>query len=233
MELIMRALRQSIMMRPRQVRRTVLAVLLCSALAGCGSVTASAPAGAGATSSAPETSAAQAASSAAASSSSAASSASATPAAAASATGCAGADQATSVTVHRVLHLVEPTRAGELSKTQHNATLVRALFRQLCAAVSHPAATKGATLHCPGDFGISYLGTFYDGSRTLAKFNYGASGCQLVSLTVGGKTRTTMVIGSASAAAPKLRADLAAVLGVPRLAIAQPVSGTGKSGATR
>jgi hypothetical protein len=225
----MRALRQSIMMRPRQVRGTVLAVLLCSALAGCGSVTASAPAGTGATSSAPETSAAQAASSAAASSSSAASSAAP---AAASATGCAGVDQATSVTVHRILHLVEPTRAGELTKTQHNATLVRALFRQLCAAVSHPAA-KGATLHCPGDFGVSYLGTFYDGSRTLAKFTYGASGCQVVSLTVGGKTRTTMVLGTASAAAPKLRADLAAVLGVPRLAIAQPVSGTGKSGATR
>jgi hypothetical protein len=215
-----RALRQSTMMSPRQVRGTVLAVLLCSALAGCGSVTASAPAGAGATSSAPGTSAAQAASSAPAS------------AAAASATGCAGVDQATSVTVHRVLHLVEPTRAGALSKTQHNATLVRALFRQLCAAVSHPATAKGATLHCPANFGIAYLGTFYDGSRTLAKFNYGASGCQLVSLTVGGKTRTTMVVGAASAAAPKLRADLAAVLGVPRLAIAQPVTGTGKSGAT-
>ena len=225
----MRALRQSTMMSPRQVRGAVLAVLLCSALAGCGSVRASAPAGAGATSSAPGTSATQAASSAPASPG-ASSSSSATPAAAA-ATGCAGVDQATSVTVHRVLHLVEPTRAGALSKTQHNATLVRALFRQLCAAVSHPAA-KGGTLHCPGNFGISYLGTFYDGSRTLAKFVYGASGCQLVSLTVGGKTRTTMVIGTASAAAPKLRADLAAVLGVPRLAIAQPVTGTGKSGAT-
>jgi hypothetical protein len=226
-----RALRQSTMMSPRQVRGTVLAVLLCSVLAGCGSVTASVPAGAGATSSAPGTSAAQAASSAPASSG-ASSSSSATPAAAASATGCAGVDQATSVTVHRVLHLVEPTRAGTLSKTQHNATLVRALFRQLCAAVSHPATAKGATLHCPANFGIAYLGTFYDGSRTLAKFNYGASGCQLVSLTVDGKTRTTMVVGSASAAAPKLRADLAAVLEVPRLAIAQPVTGTGKSGAT-
>ena len=228
-----RALRQSTMMSPRQVRGTVLAVLLCSALAGCGSVTASAPAGAGATSSAPGTSAAQAASSAAASSGASSSSSASASAAAASATGCAGVDQATSVTVRRVLHLVEPTRAGALSKTQHNATLVRALFRQLCAAVSHPATAKGATLHCPADFGISYLGTFYDGSRTLAKFDYGASGCQLVSLTVGGKTRTTMVIGTASAAAPKLRADLAAVLGVPRLAIAQPVTGTGKSGATR
>ena len=57
-----------------------------------------------------------------------------------------------------------------LSKTQHNATLVRALFRQLCAAVSHPATAKGATLHCPANFGIAYLGTFYDGSRTLANW---------------------------------------------------------------
>ena len=201
MELTTRGMRQSTMMSPRQVRGTVLAVLLCSALAGCGSVTASAPAGAGATSSA-------------------------------SATGCASVDQATSVTVHRVLHLVEPTQGNALSKTQHNATLVRALFRQLCAAVSHPSAAKGATLHCPADFGIVYLGTFYDGSRTLAKFSYGASGCEMVSLTADGKTRTTMVIGAASAAAPKLRPDLAAVLGVPRLAIAQPVTGTRNSGAT-
>src|SRR4029453_15053003 len=111
-----------------------------------------APAGAGGTSSAPATSAAQAASSGAASSG-ASSSSSATPGGGASATGCASVDQATSVTVHRVLHLVEPTRAGALSKTQHNATLVRALFRQLCAAVSHPAAAKGATLHCPAHSG--------------------------------------------------------------------------------
>ena len=134
--------------------------------------------------------------------------------------------------MHRVLHLVEPTRGTALSKTQHNATLVRALFRQLCAAVSHPSAAKGATLHCPADFGIVYLGTFYDGSRTLAKFSYGLSGCETVSLTADGKTRTTMVIGAASAAAPKLRPDLAAVLGVPRLAIARPLTGTRNSGAT-
>src|SRR6201989_795916 len=211
MERMTRRMRQSTMMSPRQVRGTVLAVLLCSALAGCGSGTASAPGGGGA----------------------AALAAGAGAAAAASATGCASADQATSVTVHRVLHLVEPTRGNALSKTQHNATLVRALFRQLCAAVSHPSAAKGATLHCPADFGIVYLGTFYDGSRALAKFSYGASGCETVSLTAGGKTRTTMVIGTASAAAPKLRPDLAAVLGVPRLAIARPLTGTRNAGATR
>jgi hypothetical protein len=203
-------------------------VLLCSALAGCGSVAASAPAGAGATSSAPATSSAQAASSAPASSGAVSSSS----AAAAAATGCASVNQATSVTVHRIMHLVEPTRAGALTKTQHNATLVRALFGQLCAAVSHLAAAKG-TVRCPADFGISYLGTFYDGSRPLANFVYGVSGCQRVSLTADGKTKSTMVLGAAATAAPKLRADMAAVLGVPALAIAQPVTGNNKAGANK
>ena len=95
--------------------------------------------------------------------------------------------QATSVSVHRVLHLVEPTRLGSLSKTQHDTTLVRALYSQLCAAITHPAKIKG-TLHCPADLGISYAGTFYDGSRPLARFVYGASGCQTVSLTASGNT---------------------------------------------
>ena len=134
-------------------------------------------------------------------------------------------NQATSVTVHRVIHLVEPSRAGALSKTQHNAALVQALFSQLCAAVSHPSAAKG-TVRCPADFGISYTGTFYDGSRTLATFSYGASGCEAVSLTADGKTQSTMVLGAAATAAPQLRADMAAVLGVPTLAIAQPASGS-------
>ena len=141
-------------------------------------------------------------------------------------------NQATSVTVHRVMHLVEPTRAGALSKTQHNATLVRALFSELCVAVSHPSAKKGI-IRCPADFGISYLGTFYDGSRTLARFIYGASGCQTVSLTADGKTRSTFMLGGTSTAAPKLRTDMAAVLGVPTLAIAQPVTGSGGTGASK
>ena len=228
MELTTRRMRQTTMMSPRQVRGTVLAVLLCSALAGCGSVTASAPAGAGATSSAPATSSAQAASSAAASSGA----ASSAPAAAAAATGCASVNQATSVTVHRVMHLVEPTRVGALAKTQRNVTLVRALFGQFCAALQHPSTSKGI-VRCPAEYGISYLGTFYDGQRTLAKFVYGASGCQTVSLTAGGKTKSTMVLGAAATAAPKLRADMAAVLGVPSLAIAQPVTGVNKSGANK
>ena len=214
------------MMSPRQVRGTVGAALLCSALAGCGSVSATAPAGAGGTSSAAASSASAPGSPA--SPASPVSPAASAPAAAAGQVGCAGVNRATSVTVHRVIHLVQPGRTGPLTKTQHDVALVRALFGQLCATVGHASAAKGM-LHCPADFGISYTGTFYDGSRTLAKFVYGASACQVVSLTAGGKTQTTMVLGGASAAAAKLRADMAAVLEVPTLAIAQPVSAGGAS----
>jgi hypothetical protein len=121
------------------------------------------------------------------------------------------------------MHLVEPTRMGALSMTQDNAALVRALFGQFCSAVGHAATATGA-VHCPADFEISYAGTFYDGSRALAKFVYSASGCQTVSITADGKTQFTIVFGPASAAAPKLRADMAAVLGVPMSMLAPPQS---------
>ncbi len=179
------------MMSSRQVRGTVLAVLLSSAVAGCGSVTASVSSAAGA-----------------------AGAAGAAAAAPAAAVGCASVDQATSVTVHRSMHLVEPTRMGPRTMTQHKTALVRALFGQFCSAVSHAATARGV-VHCPADYGISYWGTFYDGSRALAKFVYGASGCQTVSITADGRTQSTIVFGPASAAAPKLRADMAAVLSVP------------------
>ena len=214
MELMTHGVRPSGMMSSGQVRGTVLAVLLCSALAGCGSVTASSATGGAAagstTSSAPVASSAPVTSPAAAAPS-------------ALAVGCAGADLATSVTVHRIMHLVEPTRMGALSTTQHKTALVRALFGQFCSAVGQAATVKGV-VHCPADFGISYSGTFYDGSRTLAKFVYGASGCQTVIITADGKTQSTMVMGSAYTAAPNLRADMAAVLGVPVAMLVAPQS---------
>jgi hypothetical protein len=212
-------------MSPRQVRGTVLAVLLCSALAGCGSVVASAPA-AGSSAAASSAGATSSASSSSGVATGASAPASAGSAAVANAAGCADVTQATSVTVHRVLHLVEPTKQGALAKTQHDATLVRALYSQLCAAITHPAKLKG-TVRCPANLGISYAGTFYDGSRALATFVYAASGCQTASLTAAGKTKITMMVGSASAAAPRLQTDLAKVLGLPSLVMAQPKSGGG------
>lgn len=225
MERLLPEVRPIRMMSPRQVRGTVLAVLLCSALAGCGSVVASAPAAGSGSSSAASSAGATSSGSASAAAAGSASPAS-SAAAVAAAAGCSDVSQATSVSVHRVLRLVEPTRLGSLSKTQHDTTLVRALYSQLCAAITHPAKIKG-TLRCPANMGISYAGTFYDGSRPLATFVYGASGCQTASLTAAGKTKTTLMVGSAAAAAPKLQADLAKALGLPSLAMAQPKPGTG------
>ena len=135
--------------------------------------------------------------------------------------GCASVNEATSVAVYRAMRLIEPTRAGALNTTQHNAALVRALFGQLCNAVAHATPVKGI-VHCPADFGISYSGTFYDGTRALARFVYGASGCETVSITADGKTQSATAFGMASADATKLRADMAAVLGVPPTMLAPP-----------
>ena len=92
---------------------------------------------------------------------------------------------------------------GALSVTQRNTALVRALFGQFCNAVGHADTQKG-TVACPADYGISYSGTFYDGSRALAKFVYGASGCQTVSITADGKTQWTYDSGLPIYSAPAI-----------------------------
>ncbi len=194
MERILGRTRQNGMMyrmHRRQGRGIVAAGLLSAAVAGCGTQVATAN-----TAAAP-----------------------ATPAP--PAVGCASVNQATEVIVVRSTHLVEPLNGGPQRVTQRKTKLVRALFGDLCAAVTHPARTKGV-LHCPADFGADYAGTFYDGSRTLASFTYSASGCQTVSVTAAGKTHATLMIGSAAAAAPHLAADMAAVLGVPMRRLATP-----------
>lgn len=168
--------------------------LLCAALAGCGSVVASTSAAAP-----PGTPLATA-----------------TPP-----VGCASVNLATMVTVFGTMHLMVPAGGGSTSVTQRNRVLVRALFRDFCAAVTHPVP-PGLVLRCPADFGTEYLGTFYDGDRILASFTYAATGCERVSLTAAGKTQSTMVYGRAAAAAPHLAADMAAVLGLPKRGLTLP-----------
>lgn len=206
MELKDRGLRPNGMMTPRQVRRTAVAGLLCTALAGCGSTVASSsgPAAAPAASSA---------------------------SAASSSVGCASVSQATSVTVHRSMHLVEPSRASALSVTQRKPAMVQTLFGDFCDAVRHRDTAKGMAA-CPADFGTQYTGTFYAGTRTLARFLYSASGCERVSIISGSKTQSTLVFGDAAKAAPNLQADLAAVLGVPESQVAQPATATVNPGGT-
>ncbi len=170
--------------------------LLCAALAGCGSVVASSTAAAPA---APA----------------------ATTAAASPAADCAAVNQATKVVVRRILRVTMPVGDHTLVVTQRNPATVQALFRDLCAAVTHPSSTHGV-MHCPANFGADYVGTFYNGSRVIGSFIYAASGCRGVTLVTSGQSRYTLVTGPAAAAAPHLTADLATVLGVPQSQLAQP-----------
>jgi hypothetical protein len=175
-----------------------------AALAGCGSVVASAP------SSAPSSAGAAARSS----------------AGAAAQAGCASVNQATAVSIRRMMHLMAPVGTNPLSPaTDRQVAQVRALFGQLCAAVTHPA--RAQVMHCPADFGTEYLGTFYDGSRVLATFTYASTGCERVTVTAAGKTLATMVYGRAAAAAPHLLADLDAIVGAPKPGVMQPQGGSG------
>ena len=204
MERIPGPMRQNGMMYRRQVRGIVVAGVLGAALAGCGTQVATIDPAAPAASTSPVP----------------------------PAVGCASVSQATKVLVSRSMHVVEPMNGSPHRVTQRNTKLVRALFTDLCAAVTHPDTAKGV-LYCPADFGVSYVGTFYDGSRTLASFVYGASGCPSVSLTVTTKTKTTLLLGNAERAAPHLDADLAAVLGVPKSQLAAPAQQINPGGPDR
>jgi hypothetical protein len=138
----------------------------------------------------------------------------AAPLAATAEVGCASVNQATSVTVARSVVAVEAVNPGRLRVTQRHATKVRALFGDFCAVIAH-AGKPQRGFQCVAGFGNSYAGTFYDGQRVLATFDYSLRGCPRLSLTVSGQTRATTLIGKPAAAAPHLEADLAAVLGVP------------------
>jgi hypothetical protein len=174
--------------------------LLCTGLAGCGTAVASSPSA---------TSTPSATTPHASGAGGAALATAATPQ-----VGCASVNQTTSVAVTRHLLVREPVNGGTRTYSQHNATQVRALFGDFCEALAH-ADIPQPPIDCPADFGTSYTGTFYDGQRTLATFLYSVSGCPRLQLTASGKTRATLLIGKAAAAAPHLKADMAAVLGLP------------------
>jgi hypothetical protein len=132
-------------------------------------------------------------------------------------------NEATTVTIHREMRMVMPVGNGSLIVTEHKPALVRALFGDICDAVSHAYNPTTAPQHCPADFATDYVGTFFDGSRTLASFVYAASGCQRVSVSAAGTTQSTMLLGQAAAAAPRLEADLTAIFGSSAPGVYQPV----------
>src|SRR5271169_5895863 len=61
--------------------------------------------------------------------------------------GCASVNQATAVSIRHLLHLMVPVDTKpQASTTYRQAAQVRALFGQLCAAVTHPAPHQ--LMHC-------------------------------------------------------------------------------------
>ena len=215
MELMARRVRQTRMMDQRPLRgRTgflgILGILgtglLFAAVSGCGSVVASDSASAPAAAAATATAAPQ--------------------------VGCASVNQVTAVSIRHLLRLMVPVDTKPQAGTTYRQTAqVRALFGQLCAAVTHPAPNR--LMHCPADIGTEYLGTFYDGSRILATFSYAASGCERVSVTAAGKTLSTMVYGRAAAAAPHLATDLDVIVGTPKPGTMQPQGGINPGGTNK
>jgi hypothetical protein len=190
--------RPKVMTNQSRIRRLAAAGVLCAALAGCGTAVAATSQAGGQDR--------------------------AVGAAAAPRVGCDSVNQATTVTVTRPL-VVGPLNASSRTVTQRHVTLVRALFRDFCAAVTHPVSRK-PPFFCPIDVGIFYTGTFYDGQRILATFLYGPAGCQRLTVTAAGKTLSTFLLGRAAAAAPHLKADFAAVLGRPESQVYGSPQGT-------
>ena len=211
MELMARRVRQTRMMDQRPVRGRagflgILGILgtglLFAAVSGCGSVVASDSAPAPAAAAATATAAPQ--------------------------VGCASVNQVTAVSSASYASHGAGRYQAAASTTYRQTVQVRALFGQLCAAVTHPAPNR--LMHCPADIGTEYLGTFYDGSRMLATFSYAASGCERVSVTAAGKTLSTMVYGRAAAAAPHLATDLDVIVGTPKPGTMQPQGGIDPGG---
>jgi uncharacterized protein YceK len=113
MERMTSGTRQIGMMSSRQLRGSVVAGLLCAAVAGCGSVVATTPASVQAAHTT------------------------------APAVGCASVNQATTVTIRRTMDTIEPTHAGAVAATQRKTALARALFSDMCQVVAHPYTVKG------------------------------------------------------------------------------------------
>jgi hypothetical protein len=164
MERMTRGMRQTGMMSSRHLRGSVVAGLLCAAVAGCGSTVATTPASVQAAHTT------------------------------APAVGCASVNQATTVTIRRTMDTVEPTHAGAVATTQRKTAVARALFSDLCQVVAHPYTTKGPLhcpiafgLAYTGTFydGKRALATFTYGASGCQNVRVNAAGQSKYSLVMG------------------------------------------------
>jgi hypothetical protein len=90
---------------------------------------------------------------------------------AAASPGCGHLAGPTSVRVRRTEVLAGRANRQPLDAISHDAAVVRRLYDDMCVIVTHPAhIPNGAMISCPADFGLSYSGAFFTGTRELASF---------------------------------------------------------------
>lgn len=102
-----------------------------------------------------------------------------------------------------------------LSVTRHSPELAGDLLHDFCLTETHLVQLHGA-VDCPESFGLKYEGRFLVKGREVASYSWVASGCQQLTLTHAGESRSTSLEKApAAAAAPDMAKDFVAVLGAP------------------
>jgi hypothetical protein len=125
---------------------------------------------------------------------------------------CAAVRTPTAVTVrrHPIRFQQPPFEPVALHSTPQ---LARRLFDDFCVTEAHQEHPTG-TFNCPEAFGLRYTGSFLAAGRTVATFDWEASGCQELALNIGGHHASTELVAAAATAAPHIDGDFRRVLGV-------------------
>ncbi len=116
-------------------------------------------------------------------------------------------------------------------RAQRQGPLARDLFDDFCRTEIIQVHPTGA-ISCPEDFGLNYTGTFEADGVPVASFEWSASGCQMLDLTVSGHRVSTMLAGPAALTTTPIERDFAKVMGYPSQAtiFAQRVNATAAPG---
>ena len=137
--------------------------------------------------------------------------------------GCGDVSRPDKVVIQSTVSIAGPPSSLQEPHLATGAS-ARALYLDICRTVAVKVTLEGPT-SCPNDFGLHYLGRFFDRDRQIASFDWAASGCEYMSLTVSGQTASTYLAGPTSSEPASLEPDLAGILGVSVTDLHQPRPG--------
>lgn len=137
--------------------------------------------------------------------------------------GCGDVSRPDKVVIQRTVSIAGPPSSLHDPHVATGAS-ARALYLDICRTVAVKVTLDGPT-SCPNDVGLHYLGRFFARARQFASFDWAASGCEYMSLTVSGQTVSTYLAGPASSEPASLEPDMAGILGVSVTDLHQPRPG--------